>query len=68
VPNVLTTDTLDELDVDIHPEDTHDREASDEREPNSKRGAIFREIDQRDCIMIAAFMANRVNVDAFPLR
>ncbi|MBP6379174.1 MAG: hypothetical protein KA312_02020 [Sphingorhabdus sp.] len=59
---------LDELDGDTDLEDTHDREAIDEREPDSEGGAGFWDIDQRHCVMDAAFMANRVNVDAFPLR
>ena len=59
---------LDELDGDSDLEDSHDQEAIDEREPDSHGGAGFWDIDQRFCVMDAAFMDNRVNVDAFPLR
>lgn len=59
---------LDELDGDPDLEDTHDQEAIDEREPDSEGGAGFWDIDQRHCVMDAAFMDSRVNVDDFPMR
>ena len=59
-------DRLDELDGDTDLEDSYDQEAIDEREPDSHGGAGFWDIDQRYCVMDAAFMDNRVNVDAFP--
>ncbi len=57
---------LDELDGDSDLEDSHDQEAIDEREPDSHGGAGYWDIDQRFCVMDAAFMDCRVNVDAFP--
>jgi hypothetical protein len=57
---------LDELDGDPDLEDSHDQEAIDEREPDSEGGAGLWDIDQRFCVMDAAFMNNRINIDAFP--
>lgn len=59
---------LDELDGDCDVEDSHDREAIDEREPDSEGGTGFWDIDQRFCIMDAAFAASRMNADNFPFR
>lgn len=59
-------DALDSTEPDCDLEDGHDQEAIDEREPDSEGGAGFWDIDQRHCVMDAAFMDNRVNVDAFP--
>lgn len=58
-------DAIDSADGDCDLEDNHDQEAIDEREPECEGGAGFWDIDQRYCVMDAAFMANRVNVDAF---
>lgn len=57
---------LDSTEPDCDLEDSHDREAIDEREPKSEGGAGFWDIDQRYCVMDASLMESRVNVDAFP--
>ena len=60
---------LDELDGDPDLGDSHDQEAIDERkEAYSDTGAGFWDVDQRYCVMDAAFMNCRVNVDAMPFR
>ena len=56
---------LDELDGDSDLEDSHDQEAIDEREEDrSDTSTGYWDIDQRYCVKDAAFMDNRVNVDA----
>jgi len=62
-------DVLDEQDGDCDLEDSHDQEAIDEREEDySDTGAGYWDIDQRFAIMDAAFIDNRINVDAAPFR
>lgn len=62
-------DYLDEQDGDCDLEDSHDQEAIDEREEDySDTGSGFWDIDQRFAVMDAAFMDNRINVDAAPFR
>lgn len=59
-------DALDSTEPDCDLEDNHDQEAIDEREPDYEGAAGFWDTDQRYCVMDAAFMDSRVNVDAFP--
>lgn len=62
-------DALDSTEPDPDLEDSHDQEATDEREEDySDTGAGFWDIDQRYCVMDAAFMDSRINVDAAPFR